>query len=100
MDRESKRASQHLLLQEHDNSVLEGTHTLTHKPSKRQKYSAIMSGDMNWDEEKSQDLTNPISMVRPNVPATGLRAGGSEHRTQHIATYWKKKKKEVNFNYN
>lgn len=29
VDRESKRASQHLLLQEHDNSVLEGTHTLT-----------------------------------------------------------------------
>lgn len=53
VDRENKRASQHLLLQEHDNSVLEGTHTLTHKPSKGQKYSAIMSGDMNWDEEKS-----------------------------------------------
>lgn len=56
------------------------------KKKKRQKSSAIMSGDMNWGEEKNQDLTNQIPIIMPNEPQR-VRSWRSENRTQHVATY-------------
>lgn len=53
------------------------------RKTKDKRSLAVMSGDKNGDEEKSQELTSQTSTVRPNVLATGLRAGGlnTEHST-------------------